>query len=60
MGASSFSMFYRSNICIKVEHGLQPLSSETSVQNYVNIRSMIPILRINDRLKPKVPQNESQ
>jgi len=31
MRDSSFSMYYSSNICIKVGHGLQPLSSETSV-----------------------------
>lgn len=43
MRAGSSSVYYRSNIYIKVGHGLQSLSSEASVQNNVNIRSMIPI-----------------
>jgi hypothetical protein len=43
MSASSFSVYHGSNICIKFGYGLQFLSFETSVQNNVNIRLMIPI-----------------
>ena len=43
MRASSFSVYYSSNICTKVGHGPQPLSSETSVQSNANVRSVISI-----------------
>jgi hypothetical protein len=48
MSASSFSVYHSSNICIKVGHELQVLSSENSVQSNVNIRSMIPILSFSE------------